>query len=65
MRRFNMEETFNITKAKYYNNLLGNRDHIIATIEGEEMHVPIDENNRHYKAILAWVEEGNEIEAAE
>lgn len=60
-----MEHNLNITKAKYYNNLLGNRDHIIATIEGEEMHVPIDEGNRHYKAILAWVEEGNEIEAAD
>ena len=60
-----MEQKLNITKAKYYNNLLGNRDHIIATIEGEEMHVPIDEGNRHYKAILAWVEEGNEIEAAD
>ena len=65
MRRYNMEETFNITKAKYYDNILGNRDHIIATIDGEEMHVPIDEGNRHYKAILAWVEEGNEIEAAD
>ena len=60
-----MDHNLNITKAKYYNNLLGNRDHIIATIEGEEMHVPIDEGNRHYKAILAWVEEGNEIEAAD
>ena len=65
MRSFNMEHNLNITKAKYYNNLLGNRDHIIATIGGEEMHVSIDENNRHYKAILAWVEEGNTIEEAD
>ena len=53
-----MEETFNITKAKYYNNLLGNRDHIIATIEGEEMHVPIDEGNRHYDEIKRQVDAG-------
>ena len=60
-----MENNLNVTKAKYYNNLLGNRDHIIATIEGDEMHIPLDESNRHYKAILAWVEEGNEIEEAD
>jgi hypothetical protein len=29
------------------------------------MHVPIDENNRHYKAILAWVADGNTIEEAD
>lgn len=60
-----MEENFNITKAKYSNNFFGERDNIIATINGVEMHVPIREGNRHYKAILAWVEEGNEIEAAD
>tara|TARA_Y100000114_G_scaffold155541_1_gene179992 strand:+ start:455 stop:667 length:213 start_codon:yes stop_codon:yes gene_type:complete len=62
-----MEEIFNITKAKYYNNLLGNRDHVIATIEDldeegktidVEIHVPIDENNRHYKEILRQVDAG-------
>ena len=70
-----MEQKLNITKAKYYNNLLGNRDHVIATIEDldeegktidVEIHVPIDENNRHYKEILRQVDAGTlTIEAAD
>ncbi len=39
-------------------------DNIIATIDGEKMFVPIDDNNRHYQAILKWVAEGNTIEEA-
>ena len=38
---------------------------IQATIDGQEMAVPIDPANRHYAAILEWVADGNTIEAAE
>ena len=39
---------------------------VIATIDGQEMSVPIDNGNRHYAAILEWTkEDGNEIQAAE
>jgi hypothetical protein len=60
-----MIENFNITKAKYSNNFFGEADSIFATINGVEMHVPMREGNRHYKAILAWVAEGNTIEEAD
>ena len=54
-----------ISAAQYI--VLGNGDrHIQATIDGEELAVPLDPANRHYAAILAWAEEdGNEIQAAE
>ena len=57
----------NITAAKYYRSpeLSGDPSSIKATIDGQELFVPIDTNNTHYKAIQAWVEEGNEIEAAD
>ena len=29
--------------------------------DGTESFVPLDEANRHYKEVLAWVDEGNEI----
>ena len=56
----------NITAAQYVDPY-GDGEHsgIQATIDGEELFVPIDEGNRHYKAILAWVAEGNTIEAAD
>ena len=39
-------------------------DNIVAIIDGQEMFVPIDDNNMHYEAILKWVAEGNTIQAA-
>ena len=33
----------------------------IATIDGQETWVPIEDGNRHYQAILEWVAEGNTI----
>ena len=37
-----------------------------ATINGEEMFVPIDaEGNRHWQAIHEWVAEGNTIAEAD
>ena len=38
---------------------------IRAKMNGLELNIPKDVGNRHYKAILAWVEEGNTIEAAD
>jgi len=57
----------NITAAKYYRSpeLSGDPNSIKATIDGQELFVPIDTNNTHYKAIQAWVEDGNTIEAAD
>lgn len=58
--------TMMITTAQYCNNTNGNLDSIRATIDGQEMFVPLDPSNRHYAAILEWAEEdGNEILAAE
>ena len=49
----------NITNAQYINNPFTNeRENIKATIDGETMFVPLDENNRHYAEILKQVEEG-------
>ena len=57
----------NITSAQYVNSTLSNEvSSIRATIDGQEMHVPLDPANRHYAAILEWAEkDGNEIQAAE
>jgi len=38
---------------------------IKATIDGTEVLVPPVVGNGHYKAILAWVEDGNTIEEAD
>ena len=57
-----------ITEAKYRDIAIGGnpqyRD-IITTIDGIEMSVPLDPANRHYQAILEWVEDGNTIEDAD
>ena len=50
-----------VTSAKYGNE---NKTMIDATIDGQEMFVPLDPANRHYEAILEWVADGNTIEAA-
>ena len=53
-----------ITNAKYNK---GDNDvncSINATIDGQEMSVPLDPANRHYAAILEWVADGNTITAA-
>ena len=38
---------------------------IQATIDGEVLQVPEDPDNRHYAAILEWVEAGNTIQEAD
>ena len=56
-----MEEIMNITSAKYIADEIKGSGHsnIKATIDSVEMFVPLDPNNKHYKAILAWVAAGN------
>jgi len=55
-----------VTSAKYRNDLLsGERDNIIATIDGTQCYVPIDTDNTHYQAIQEWVSAGNTIEEAD
>jgi len=58
-----------VTSAKYIaiTDPLGNKSNgtIKATINGNELFVPINENNSHYQQILKWVEEGNTIEEAD
>ena len=47
-----------ITSAQYTQNLSGNNINVKATIDGQEMFVPMDNNNRHYAEILKQVAEG-------
>ena len=54
----------NITNAKYVKNKDGENSCIMATIDGEELSIPLFVGNRHYDAILEWVLEGNTVEAA-
>ena len=58
-----------ITKAKYIaiTDPAGNKstDTIKATINGVEVFVPINTNNKDYVAILEWVADGNTIEEAD
>ena len=55
----------NITSVKYQKYMDKTSDVVKATIDGEEMFVPMDEGNRHYVAILEWAEkDGNTIEEA-
>ena len=52
-------EHLNITAAQYQRGLGDTEDQSIqATIEGQEMSVPLDPSNRHYAEILRQVEAG-------
>ena len=55
-----------ITVAKYTTSLFSDENaYIKATIDGTEMFVPLDPDNRHYQAIQEWVAEGNTIAEAD
>tara|TARA_Y100001938_G_C7815635_1_gene294052 strand:- start:53 stop:244 length:192 start_codon:yes stop_codon:yes gene_type:complete len=59
-------QELNITSAKYFNGIIGEKESIKATIDGQVMYVPLDENNTHYKEILRQVDAGTlTIEPAE
>nr|BAR27295.1 hypothetical protein [uncultured Mediterranean phage uvMED] len=53
-----------ITSAKYSAKFDTNTC-VIATIDGKNITVPLDEDNRHYAAILEWIAKGNTVEAAD
>jgi len=48
----------NITTAQYIANIDGNNSIVQATIDGQELSVPLDPANRHYAEILKQVEAG-------
>ena len=48
----------NITAAQYMLNLGGTNSGIKATIDGQEMSVPLDPANRHYAEITRQVNAG-------
>ena len=48
-----------IKNAKYMQSRIEKENiGIIATIDGEDMTVPLDPNNRHYREVLKQVKEG-------
>ena len=51
-------DNMNITSAQYIVGMDGNNSGIQATIDGQEMSVPLDPANRHYAEILKQVEAG-------
>ena len=53
-----MENNMDITTAQYQVDMDGNNSSIKATIDGQEMFVPLDPANRHYAEILKKVEAG-------
>ena len=58
-------DNMNITSAQWHEDDDNVKTGIVATIDGQEMFVAKDPANRHYQAILEWVEDGNTIEDAD
>jgi len=48
----------NITNAKYTVNDNGENSSICATVDGKEVHIPLDTANRHYDEIMRQVDAG-------
>tara|TARA_R110000796_G_scaffold96602_1_gene202456 strand:+ start:323 stop:493 length:171 start_codon:yes stop_codon:yes gene_type:complete len=55
----------NIENCQYITNINNKNSMIKATINSVILFVPLDPANRHYQAILEWVEDGNTIEDAD
>ena len=56
----------NIESVKYILDDDGKNCQVGATIDGQEMYVPMSEDNRHWQAILEWAkEDSNEIAEAD
>ena len=51
-------DNINITSAQYATDIDGNNSIIRATIDGQELFVPLDPSNRHYAEIMRQVEAG-------
>tara|TARA_R100000231_G_scaffold40811_1_gene35562 strand:+ start:362 stop:553 length:192 start_codon:yes stop_codon:yes gene_type:complete len=62
-----IEKEIKITSAKYLKDVISNQtDTILAVINGKEISVPIDDDNRHYQSIKRQVDAGTlTIEAAD
>ena len=45
-------DNMTITNSQYIADMDGNKDHIKATIDGQELSVPLDPANRHYASIV-------------
>ena len=59
-----MGDNMNITTAQYITDMGGNNSSVKATIDGQEMFVPLNSANRHYAEILKQVEAGTLTVAA-
>jgi hypothetical protein len=57
-------DNMNITSAQYTTDLDGTNTSIQATIDGQEMSVPLDPANRHYAEIMKQVANGDLVIAA-
>ena len=55
----------NIKSAQYHSEFGRNINIIVTTTESKELWVPLDNANNDYVAVLAWVDAGNTIEAAD
>jgi len=51
-------DNMNITSAQYTTDMDGDNSSVKATIDGQEMSVPLDPDNRHYAEILKQVAAG-------
>ena len=55
-----------ITNAKYNKDIITDENcSISCVLNGQHVSVPLDPANRHYQAILEWVEDGNIIQEAD
>ena len=54
-----------IKSAQYHSEFGRNINIIVTTTESKELWVPLDNANNDYVAVLAWVDAGNTIEAAD
>ena len=57
-------DNMNITAAQYTADMDGTNSSIQATIDGQEMSVPLDLANRHYAEIMRQVDAGTLVVAA-
>ena len=51
----------NIESAKYVEDDNGNNMNILATVDGVDLCIPMDESNRHYAEIMKQVADGTLI----
>jgi len=58
-------DNMNITSAQWHEDDDDVKTGVVTIIDGQEMFVPKDPANRHYRAIQQWVAEGNKIKDAD